>query len=139
MGFSGITPKILTFEYYAKNKTLVKIDWEMHVKNPRLPPGNLGFFLHLNIRPRWFPANNRDRLVVISVHYFVLNCKLLLQELQKQFLWWYELAAILNLWPPFVYLSCSWAISCSEPRHCKAYSCQTSRWYHSSQYFCSVC
>ena len=54
MGFSGITPKILTFEYYAKNKTYsevnficvfkVKIDREMHVKNPRWPPRNLVFF-----------------------------------------------------------------------------------------------
>ena len=27
MGFSGITPKILTFEYYAKNKTYSEVNF----------------------------------------------------------------------------------------------------------------
>ena len=55
MGFSGITPKILTFEYYAKNKTYSevkficvykvwsKLDCEMRIKNTRWPPRYLVF------------------------------------------------------------------------------------------------
>ena len=47
ISFSSITPKILTFEYYTKNRklfriefymcvpNLVKIDWEVAAKNPR--------------------------------------------------------------------------------------------------------
>ena len=33
MGFSGITPKILTFEYYAKNKTYSEVNFICFVPN----------------------------------------------------------------------------------------------------------
>ena len=36
------------------------------VKNPRWPPRNF-FFIHFNIRPRWFPAHHRDRLVFNTI------------------------------------------------------------------------
>ena len=56
MSFSGITPKILTFEYYTKNKTYsvvncicvcqmwLKLIEKWPAKNPIWPPRNLVFF-----------------------------------------------------------------------------------------------
>ena len=58
-------------EFYMSIPSLVKIDWEMPVKNPRWPPLNL-VFCHFNIRPRWFPAHHRDRLVLIFFHSLLL-------------------------------------------------------------------
>ena len=56
-------------EFYMCVPSLVKIDWEMHVKNPRWPPRI--FFPHFNIRPRWFPAHHRDRLVFLSFFWII--------------------------------------------------------------------
>ena len=77
MSFSGITPKywhlntrkeqnLFRSEFYMCVPSLVKIDWEMPAKNPRLPPGNWVFW-HFNIRARWFPAHHRDRLVTLQI------------------------------------------------------------------------
>ena len=63
---------------------LVKINWEMPVKNPRSPPQNL-VFCHFNITPRWFPAHHRDRLVGYLVCLFHLT---LLFEQKKENFWY---------------------------------------------------
>ena len=39
--------------------------YQVPIVNPRWPPRNLGFFWHFNIRPRWFPAHHRIRLVLV--------------------------------------------------------------------------
>ena len=44
----------------------------MAAKNPRWPSRNLVFW-HFNIRPRWFPAHHRDRLVLCYVYSFLSN------------------------------------------------------------------
>ena len=63
---------LFSSESYMCVPSLVKIDWEMPVKNPRWLPRNL-VFLHLNIRPRWFPAHHRDRLVFIYFQYEIYS------------------------------------------------------------------
>ena len=54
---------LFTSEFYMFVHSLVKIDWEMPVKNPIWPPRNL-VFCYFKIRPRLFPVHHRDRLVL---------------------------------------------------------------------------
>ena len=77
MFFSEITPKILTFEYYAKNKTYSEVNfilclyqvWSKLIEKcaPKIQDGRHEIYIlwHFNIRPRWFPAHHRDRLVFV--------------------------------------------------------------------------
>ena len=83
MGFSGITPKNLTFEYNAKNKTYSVVNYTCVYQNwlrngrhkSKMAATKFKGFLHFNIRPRWFPAHHLDRLVLFVV---VICCCLLL-------------------------------------------------------------
>ena len=73
MGFYGITPKILTCEYYAKNKTYSEVNsicvyqvmsnWLRNARQKAKMTATKFSLYHFNIRPRWFPAHHRDRLV----------------------------------------------------------------------------
>ena len=66
MFFSGITPKILTFEYYAKNKTYSEVNFicvyqirskliEKWPPKSKMAATKFSFFLHLNINRGEFP------------------------------------------------------------------------------------
>ena len=85
--FIWITPEILTFEYYTKNKTYSEVNficeyqiWSKFIE--KWPPNSQDgrhdffFFCHFNIRPRGFPAHHHDRLVyfiiIIILFYFIL-------------------------------------------------------------------
>ena len=46
MGFSGITPKILTFEYYAKNKNYSEVNFIVWSKLIEKFPSNIQDGLH---------------------------------------------------------------------------------------------
>ena len=70
MGFSGITPKILTFEYYAKNKTYSEVNficvyqvcpnWLRNARQKSKMAATKVFFLSFQHQTRWFPASSRS-------------------------------------------------------------------------------
>ena len=74
MGFSGITPKYWHFNTTQRTKLIQK--WILYactkfgqnwlrnaLQKFNMAATKCSFFCHFNIRPRWFPAHHRDRLV----------------------------------------------------------------------------
>ena len=109
--FSWITPKILTFEYSAKNNTYSEVNficvyqvWSKLIEKcpSKIQYGRheMYFFCHFNIRPRWFPAHHRDRLVSIYVFKHLDNAREITAVWCGNFKKLNFVAVILDFWRP---------------------------------------
>ena len=93
--FLEFFPKILTFEYYSKSKTYLGVNFicvyqilSNWLRNGRqkskMAATKFSFFDNFNIRPRWFPAHHRDRLVYhVFFNWWVQN-KYLYKNVNKE-------------------------------------------------------
>jgi len=75
MFFSGITPKILTFEYYAKNETYSEVNficvyqvWSKSLRNAKMAATKFSFFV-ISTSDR----GDFTRIIVIALFLFCLE------------------------------------------------------------------